>query len=75
MTFWDFPGVQWLRFYLSMQGISIQSLVRDLRSHRTWGQKTKKLRSNIVINSINTLKKWSTSKNLFKKQSNSVSKY
>ena len=39
-----------------MQGISVQSLVRDLRSYRNWGQKAKKLRSNIVINSINTLK-------------------
>ena len=39
-----------------MQGTSVRSLVRDLRSHRTWGQKTKKHRSNIVRNSINTLK-------------------
>lgn len=27
------PGVRWLRLYLLMQGVRLQSLVRELRSH------------------------------------------
>ena len=33
--------VQWLRFCLPMQGLQVQSLVRELRSHMPCGQKTK----------------------------------
>ena len=33
--------VQWLRFHLPMQGEQVRSLVRELRSHRPQGQKTK----------------------------------
>ena len=28
-----FPAVQWLRFRLPVQGVQVQSLVRELRSH------------------------------------------
>ena len=33
--------VQWLRLSLPMQGVWVQSLARDLRSHMPHGQKTK----------------------------------
>ena len=42
--------VQWLRLHLSMQGVWVQSLVRELRSHMTHGQKLK-------TNSIKTFQK------------------
>ena len=29
--------VQWLRICLPMQGIQVQSVVRELRSHTPWG--------------------------------------
>ena len=32
---------QWLRLYLPMQGVGVPSLVRELRSHVTHGQKPK----------------------------------
>ena len=28
--------VQWLRIHLAMEGTQVQSLVRELRSHRPW---------------------------------------
>ena len=31
--------VQWLRHYLSVQGVWVQSLVRELRFHMSQGQK------------------------------------
>ena len=34
--------VQWLRLYLPVLGVQIQSLVRELRSHMPHGQKGKK---------------------------------
>ena len=34
--------VQWLRLYLPVLGVQIQSLVRELRSHMPHGQKRKK---------------------------------
>ena len=33
--------VQWLRLHLQIQGVWVQSLVRDLRCHRPRGQNTK----------------------------------
>ena len=46
-----------------MQGVQVWSLVGELRSHMPRGQKTKTLnRSNIVTNSIKTLKMVPTSK-------------
>ena len=35
---WDFPGIQWLRLYLPMQGVRVQSLVRKLRAHMPLSQ-------------------------------------
>ena len=35
------PVLQWLRLHLPMQGLQIQSLVREQRSHTPWDQKTK----------------------------------
>ena len=34
-------AVQWLRLRLPMQGVQVQSLVKELRSHMPLGQKTK----------------------------------
>ena len=53
-----------------MQELWVQFLVRELRSHMPCGQKTKKTwnRSNIVTNSIRTLKKKVQIKKIFKKQ-------
>ena len=34
-------AVQWLRLHFPMQGVRIQSLVGELRSHMPHGQKTK----------------------------------
>ena len=49
--------LQWLRLHPPMQEVQVRSLVRELRSHRPRGQKNKTWkRSNIVINSIKTLK-------------------
>ena len=36
-----FLVVQWLRLHLPMQGVQVQSLVRELRSHMPCNQKTK----------------------------------
>ena len=49
--------VQWLRLCLPMQGVQVQPLVGELRSHMPYDPKTKmQNRSNIVTNSIKTLK-------------------
>ena len=32
--------VQWLRLRLPMKGVQVRTLVRELRSHMPWGQKT-----------------------------------
>ena len=49
--------VQWLGLQLPMQGVQVWSLVGVLRSHIPGGKKTKTYnRSNIVTNSIKTLK-------------------
>ena len=38
-TFGTSLAVQWLRLHLPMQGVPIRSLVRELRSHKSWDQK------------------------------------
>ena len=46
-------AVHGLRFHLSVQGVWVQSLVRELRLHMPLGQKTKtQNRNNILTNSI-----------------------
>jgi len=60
--------VQWLRLHLPMQGLWLQSLVWELRSHGPHVQRTKaKSRSNIGRNTIKT-SKWSVPKKSFKKR-------
>ena len=50
-------AAQGLRLRCPMQGAQVQLLVRELRSHMPHGQKTKTYsRSNIVTNSVKTLK-------------------
>ena len=64
--------VQWLRLCLSMQGIWVRSLVRELRSTCLLAKiKTNKTEneSNIVTNSIKTNKVVQSKKN-FKKRKN-----
>ena len=57
--------VQWLRPHLPMQGMKVQSLVGELRSHMPHGQKTKTQNSsNIVKNSIMIFKMDIKRKNL-----------
>ena len=47
---------QWLRPCLPMQGVQVQPLVGELRSHMPFGQKPKHKTSNIVANSIKSVK-------------------
>ena len=59
--------VQGWRFHLPVQGVQVQSLVRELRFHIPRGHKTKaQNRSNIVTNSIKT-KNDPHQKKIFKK--------
>ena len=51
---WTSLAVQWLRLCLLMQGLWVQTLVRELRSYMPCGQKNH--RSKIVTNSIKTFK-------------------
>ena len=60
--------VQWLRPCFPMQGVQVRSLVGELGSHMPRDQKTKHKRSNIVTNSINTLKMAHILKKSFKKR-------
>ena len=60
-----FMVVQRLTLHFPMQGIRVQSLVRELRSHMPCSQKTKN-RSNFGPNSIKTLKTSHIKKNLKK---------
>ena len=63
--------VQWLRLHLPIQEVQVPSLARELRSHMPRGQKTKtQNRSNIVTNSIKTLKMVHIKK-MFKKKDSS----
>ena len=50
--------IHWLRLHLPMQGVRVQSLVGELRSYKTQGQKSQNInnRSNIVTTSIKTSK-------------------
>ena len=61
-------AVQQLRLHLPMQGVGVQSLVRELRSHMPHSQKKKKTRSNIVTHSIRLLKNGPHQKILQKKK-------
>ena len=64
--------VQWLRLQVPMQGVQVQSLVQELRSHKPQGQKKQNLKQKQYCNKFNKgFKKWSTSKkkNLKKKYS------
>ena len=54
--------IQWLELCLPLQGVQVQSLVGEPRSHMPCRQKAKHKTSNIVTNSIKTLKQ--SSKNL-----------
>ena len=66
--------VRWLRLRLPMQGVRFRSLVRELKSHMPQGQNTKtQNRSNVVTNSIKTLKMVHIKKLLKKKKKNSCS--
>ena len=38
----DFPGDQWLRLLLPVQGLQVRSLVGELRSYMSPGKKKKK---------------------------------
>ena len=59
-------AVQQLRLCLPVQGVQVRSLVGELGSHLSPNQETKTWnRSNIVTNSINTLKKMVHIKNKF----------
>ena len=41
--------VQWLRLQVPVQGVQVQSLVRELRSHRAWGQKNPKHKTEAIL--------------------------
>ena len=59
--------VQCLSLHLPMQRVQIQPLVAELRSHMTHDQKIQTdNRSNIIINSIETLKKYPNQKKILK---------
>ena len=45
--------VQWLRLRLPKQGVWVQSLIRELRSHTLLGQETK-TQNNIIKNAVKT---------------------
>ena len=45
--------VQWLRLNLPMQGVWVQSLVGELRSHTPHGQKTKNIKQKQYCNNFN----------------------
>ena len=47
---------QGLRIYLSMQGVQVKSLLRELRFPHAWGPKTKTQNRNNVTNSMKSLK-------------------
>ena len=60
---WDFPGGPVVKTSPSNEGGAVPSLVGKLRSHMPLGQKPKtQNRSNIVTNSIKTLKMAHTKK-------------
>ena len=50
-------AVQWLRLFLSMEEVCVQSLIGEIRSHMPHSQKTEtENRSNIITRAIKTLK-------------------
>ena len=48
-----FLAVQWLRLHLPKQGVWVRSLVKELRSHRHCGQKTKTVKQKQYCNKFN----------------------
>ena len=57
------PVVQWLRLGLSMQGLQVQSLVKELRSYMPHGQKTQTIKQKQYCNKFSKdFNKWSTFK-------------
>ena len=56
-TLGTFLVVQRLRLRLPMQGVQVQSLVRELRSHMPWATKTKDKVNNIITKFNKDLKK------------------
>ena len=53
MRFGTSLAVQWLRLRLPMQGVQVQSLDRELRSHMPHHQKTKNIRQKQYCNKFN----------------------
>ena len=51
-----FPAVQWLRFRLPVQGVQVQSLVRELRSHMLSDVVEKKKKSLMIHTFICSLR-------------------
>ena len=51
-----FQVVQWLRLCLPMQEVWVQSLLKELRSHMPYSQKTKTENRSDITNSKKTLK-------------------
>ena len=60
--------IQWLRLHLPIQGLQVQFLGGELRSHMAWGQKKTKHKTEAVLWQIQTrFFKWSAFKNNLKK--------
>ena len=66
---------QWLRLCLSMQGVWVRSLVRELRSHVPLNHKRKQNRGNMATSSINPEKEeykgWKAMATIKKKKTSS----
>ena len=45
--------VQWLRLCLPIQGVQVQSLARELRSHIPQGQRVKNIKQKLYCNKFN----------------------
>ena len=72
----NFPGSPVVKTLLSNVGDIILSLIRHIRSHMPWSQRTKmQNRSNIVTNSIKTLKMVHIKKKSLKKNNFPVGDY
>ena len=63
-----FLPVPWLRFRLPMQGVCMQSLIRELRSHKPQGQKAKHKAEAILSQIQKRLEESSASKKKKKKE-------
>ena len=49
--------VRWLRLHLSMLGLQVQSLIRELKCHMPSSQNTKTLNRNNIVTNLIDLKK------------------